>query len=151
MKPKACASEEGEICSSLCASPMPFHTAVARVSPEDRPQVSGESVARARAKIAYRAIICWTDINDRWAADIFCTLLAKVCGVDLPVMFWEDVWVPQWLGEHQENMKDLCWGELLAGSKKAVLLISWNNFCPSMEVSQAPVLMGLNLTGSSLW
>lgn len=58
MKPKACASEEGEICSSLCASPMPFHTAVARVSPEDRPQVSGESVARARAKIAYRAIIC---------------------------------------------------------------------------------------------
>lgn len=101
----------------------------------------------AWAKVGYRAITCWADVSSRWAADVLCMLLVKVCGLDLCMMFWEGFWVPQWLSLC--SMKDLLWSELLAdqlAAKMKFLLPTWNNSSPVVVVCESLVFTGTSIS-----
>lgn len=99
-------------------------------------------------KVGYRAITCWADVSNRWAADVFCMLLVKICGLDLCKMFWEGFWVPQWVSI-QTAWKTCgglsCWLSSWQQRMKC-FLPSWNNSSPVVGMSEALVFTGASIS-----
>lgn len=122
------------MCVSSCVSMILVLEWVMQTDPK-RAGIDG----MAWAKVGYKAIMCCTDVSNRWAADVFCMLLVKVCGLDLCVMFWEGFWVPQWVSI-KAAWKTCggvsCWLSNWQQGMK-FLLPSWNNSSPVVVVSEA--------------